>query len=334
MSSRKLQEANEDIQIEGQEPLFPTDLKYLLTFNDPDEMSSLAAEWGVEYCQASPGDFEGNIHAVQTGSFQIIRESWSPGIFIQGSIPQKTTVFSMCKNKTEPPVWQHAPLDSNELAMLSESDEIDFYSKSPQELLFLSIDIELLNRYSVALLGKEFEYIQSSSCRFKINDESTSREFLHYWDYIINLSLSPNIDLQDAGYLKKIEDDILSSIIYSIVTTDNSSNRAERQLAARLAKEFMIENKKKQIAILDICEAVGTTERTLHLGFKELYGISPKAFMKNLRLNYVRKELMQAEPGSTVIDVAYKWNFYHLSRFAKSYYQMFNEYPSETLKSR
>jgi len=99
-----------------------------------------------------------------------------------------------------------------------------------------------------------------------------------------------------------------------------------------MAKQYILENKNKLVSILDICKAVGATERTLHLGFKELYGITPKAFMKYLRLNNARKELLQSDLSTTVTDVAYRWKFYHLSRFARSYYETFGEKPSDTLK--
>jgi AraC family ethanolamine operon transcriptional activator len=105
----------------------------------------------------------------------------------------------------------------------------------------------------------------------------------------------------------------------------------ERHRAAIKAREFILENKNSLLKIFDICEAVGTTERTLHLGFKELYGVTPKVFLKYIRLNCARKDLLQPNPHTTVTSIAYKWKFYHLSRFAKQYCEMFGEFPSETL---
>jgi len=93
-----------------------------------------------------------------------------------------------------------------------------------------------------------------------------------------------------------------------------------------------MENEKKQFSILDICEAVGATKRTLYEGFRELYRVTPNAYLKYICLNNVRRELLGADLSTTVPDVVYKWKFYHLSRFAKSYDKMFGEYPSEALR--
>ena len=113
---------------------------------------------------------------------------------------------------------------------------------------------------------------------------------------------------------------------------DNPAPRTERHRAAKLARQYLVENSSNMVTILDVCDAVGTTERTLFKGFKELYGLTPKTYYKYLRLNNAKRDLLDAKLDTTVTKAAYKWKFYHLSRFANCYYEMFGVYPSETLK--
>jgi AraC family ethanolamine operon transcriptional activator len=47
----------------------------------------------------------------------------------------------------------------------------------------------------------------------------------------------------------------------------------------------------------------------------------------------VRRALREADPQrETVGDIAARWGFWHLSRFAADYKEMFGELPSNTLK--
>lgn len=73
--------------------------------------------------------------------------------------------------------------------------------------------------------------------------------------------------------------------------------------------------------------------RTLHASFQQTFGESPMSYLRRLRLDHVRSELLSSDPGTVrVTDVAMKWGFYHQSRFAQQYRERFNELPSATLR--
>lgn len=56
-------------------------------------------------------------------------------------------------------------------------------------------------------------------------------------------------------------------------------------------------------------------------------------YLRRLRLEKVHEELSAAEPDlASVTEVATRWGFVHLGRFAAAYYRAFGEFPSETLR--
>ncbi|MEV8314451.1 AraC family transcriptional regulator [Streptomyces sp. NPDC059900] len=74
--------------------------------------------------------------------------------------------------------------------------------------------------------------------------------------------------------------------------------------------------------------------RWLQEAFRRYVGMSPMAYVRDVRLTRVRDELRAAEPGSlSVSEVAHRWGFSHLGRFAEQYHARFGELPSETLRS-
>lgn len=82
----------------------------------------------------------------------------------------------------------------------------------------------------------------------------------------------------------------------------------------------------------DIATAAGIGVRTLHQAFQRELGMSPMAFVRSVRLEQVRDELLRLPPyPGAVAEVALRAGFAHLGRFSAAYAERFGELPSETL---
>jgi AraC-like DNA-binding protein len=71
--------------------------------------------------------------------------------------------------------------------------------------------------------------------------------------------------------------------------------------------------------------------RSLYAGFKEYLGVSPMQYLRDLRMECARTELMSGE-ASNVSGVALRWGFAHLGRFSNDYKLRYGETPSQTLR--
>jgi len=78
----------------------------------------------------------------------------------------------------------------------------------------------------------------------------------------------------------------------------------------------------------------GVSERSVYDAFRRRLGISPMAYVRQVRLDRARQELLDLEPSraATVIDVAIRHGFAHGGRFAAAYRARFGESPSQTLR--
>ncbi|MFJ3901806.1 AraC family transcriptional regulator [Streptomyces sp. NPDC090025] len=73
--------------------------------------------------------------------------------------------------------------------------------------------------------------------------------------------------------------------------------------------------------------------RRLQESFREYVGMSPMAFVREVRLEKVREELRAGDQdGLSVGEVAWRWGFTHPGRFAAQYRARFGEAPSRTLR--
>jgi len=86
------------------------------------------------------------------------------------------------------------------------------------------------------------------------------------------------------------------------------------------------------VTLADLCEASGVSERRVRSAFYECYQMSPTAYLRVTALNAVRRELVEGPhlPGA-VSRTAADWGFWHLSRFAAQYRELFGESPRHTL---
>ncbi|CAG2137465.1 transcriptional regulator EutR [compost metagenome] len=84
--------------------------------------------------------------------------------------------------------------------------------------------------------------------------------------------------------------------------------------------------------VMTLCQALHVSRATLQRAFQRHYGMSPLAYLRIRRLNGARRALQAGRGTSaTVSSVAMHWGFFHLSRFAQDYCQLFGELPSTTL---
>jgi transcriptional regulator GlxA family with amidase domain len=90
----------------------------------------------------------------------------------------------------------------------------------------------------------------------------------------------------------------------------------------------------ENLSIGSICQETRTSWRTLDRAFKEAFGLGPKRYYLNLRLNRVRAQLISDGDCSSISDAANEFGFWHLGEFAREYTNLFGELPSDTVKRR
>jgi AraC-like DNA-binding protein len=88
------------------------------------------------------------------------------------------------------------------------------------------------------------------------------------------------------------------------------------------------------LSVTDMALEAGTSARSLQAAFTEHLGISPMAYLRKVRLARAHADLQAAETGDgqSVADIAYRWGFGHVPRFAAAYRERYGCAPSQTLR--
>jgi AraC-like DNA-binding protein len=88
------------------------------------------------------------------------------------------------------------------------------------------------------------------------------------------------------------------------------------------------------VTMADLVAASQVPARTLLQHFRDFKGMSPMQYLREARLERVRRELLAANPEESITAVATNWGFTHLGRFAVNYRRRFGERPSDTLRRK
>jgi len=106
------------------------------------------------------------------------------------------------------------------------------------------------------------------------------------------------------------------------------------QATVRRAVAFLEANPDLDLGIVEIARAAHVSVRTLQLAFRRHLDTTPMTYLRRVRLDRIRAELLLADPvgGPTVTQIAARWGFSDLGRLSSHYRRMYGESPSATLR--
>lgn len=105
----------------------------------------------------------------------------------------------------------------------------------------------------------------------------------------------------------------------------------------RRAQEYILAHYDEPITIDTLARHAAISGRSLHKGFQQYVGTSPMGFLRLVRLQKVREQLLRArQAGQTVhvTRVALNAGFSHLGHFSRVYRAQFGETPTQTMAAR
>lgn len=101
----------------------------------------------------------------------------------------------------------------------------------------------------------------------------------------------------------------------------------------RRAMAFIDEFAGHDISAVDIAAGAHVTLRAVQHAFQRHLGTTPMAYLRRVRLDRARQELLAASPAhATVTQIANRWGFSSPSRFTAHYRAAYDELPRETLR--
>jgi methylphosphotriester-DNA--protein-cysteine methyltransferase len=125
---------------------------------------------------------------------------------------------------------------------------------------------------------------------------------------------------------------VLNGLSHSVGTEESQNRKSNRAL--RLVLDYVNATPSEEISAVGLCTLADCSQRWLEQCFKKRFGVTPKAYVKFIRLARLRQDLLQSShaENQTVIDLASAYGFWHMGQLAADYRKVYGELPSATLK--
>ena len=304
------------------------------SFSDFDDFAHTVQAFDLDFQQLDMGDFKANLIQLATGNKSLLSYfQFNRRLDQRGSPPQENWTFAIFSEQSTPIIWHEQEISNNTIVIYKPGADVDCVSRPGFEVFTVSYPEEHLNWISTYLDLPEIKKLVRDSDNFECStfDLFKSRKMLHQ---IIGDLRHPSKQTDNTSLINDLDVNLPEQILLTLArswsektTSPNISKRSIRRI-----KDYLIEFPHEPVTVNQLCTITRVSRRTLQYAFQEHYGMSPKTYLNNYRLNGVRRELRKRAPFKTKVnDVASLWGFWHMGQFAADYRKVFGELPSETL---
>ncbi len=291
----------------------------------------------MECFQLSRGKRLGQLDCLDLGNTRIVREYQHATVQKIGATPGNLCTLSFCTLDRDLRFSEHDAGDVDTVFFLSENSEFDIHVPAGVQTTYISLDQDEFLSAARVLNPAQWETAPQGVQPLRSNHKALFSDAVEIWFKTASVAARQG-GAMDADVMRRL---LLQTMLQVATTTipDDAGTvpAAARVRALRICRQACAFAEDRLEAddlptIVDLCTAVGVSERTLQYAFRSYVGMSPLVYLRLLRLNRVRTTLIEASPGEmTVTEAAMRYGFLHLSRFARDYRHAFDESPSETL---
>ncbi len=306
--------------------------------DDFDELSSAFFQWDHRLEQLDRGRFQGRLSFADLEQIQLFDIESNRCIRSRGLRKPETVAISPVLAENAGARWRGRELRPGMVNIAGAGIEVDHTSCSRDyRQTALAIHVELLNRTAEGLIGLDWDTLRQGIHAFQLEPETAVALATRWRHCLKRLEASPSGLDDELQCIDPIElaSDLLRTLCGGRIVDPFRTTPFQRQRVVRQAEEFALADPDVRVSILQLCEHTGVSERTLHYAFMEVTGLSPKDYLKTIRLNLARRQLIAIGPGRGHIQqIAFGLGFTRPGAFAADYHRLFGEFPRTTIHRR
>ena len=304
-------------------------------FDNFEAFSRVVQGWGLVFNQLDCGRFKADLQQVATPEILITDAHFNRRLKQGGNQPSGMRTFVIMAESATPFIWRKQQVAKNSLIVFPRGAELDATSLKGFHVYTLSLAEHLIeekiHQDKNPVLAIKLK--QGGVLRAKTSKLQSLRCFV--MNVISEVRQRPEI-LPQPAFQKRLSDE-LSNHIFDILDIGEESSLTlpfrKRARIVQSVEEWLRETEPENYSVNNLCRTFHLNERTLRRVFEEWYGVSPQQYLIAVRLNGARRELYAEHAAHTQIrDIANRWGFWHMGKFAGYYRRQFLELPSETLR--
>ncbi len=317
------------------QPLLDTEPRAVsLRFRDFDEFSASNGVLEIEFLQLASAPVDQRMLRVSLDRMVLMRGWESTAYLTRSTIPPGTPTLVFQLTTTGVSFWCGHEVNQRSLQLYQSGAEHIGRSTGGSVWAAIFFQADALREASLALRGVLPAAHPSGSALLE-PDPSALGALRCAVQQAFRVAESVPQLLETAAVRRSLEEAIFTAGIAAIdpqherITPDGAMISHQRVVSR--AEEALAANLDSPIYLSDLCKATGVSERTVRNSFQSLYQVAPIRLLHLRRLHQVRRALRR-DARASVTEVAVRFGFGNLGRFAVEYRQLFGESPSHTLR--
>lgn len=309
------------------------------SFNDVHQHARAIPGWTQEYDQLSRGPLNSSLRQVSTQTFQMFQEVMNRQVVQRGHCPPQRMCLAVSETALETSTVRTLRPPSSRVVLLRNSEAFMLHAPEGLSLVAANVDFERFMQMAELHLSPCQAALAKSATGLSVTTEAAAR-LKHTLSLILRQSGLQSERKAPTASLDKVMDEVLLNAFLDLFAamgdadTQTRCNSSVSQYMVRRSRELVEGNICSPLSILDLCAKLRVSRRTLQASFQRVAGIGPLEYLRNLRLNAVRRRLSTTTAQELHVgDAAAEMGFFHLSHFARHYKQLFDELPSDTCRA-
>jgi AraC-like DNA-binding protein len=303
------------------------------SFTDPDEYAATARATRVELTISKRGPFNAKLIRIDLHRLWMQRYTDNlPRIGYWANVPGRAIISF----RIEPgPSLRSSGVEMAASKIFRRSEAQEYFQQSSGSACFgsMSLPVEEMVSAGAAIAGCDLTPPKDTLVVTPAPSAMARLQGLHAAAAVLAENTPEIIANPDAahGLDQALIEALAGCLSEGEVREDRSAERRHTLIMRRFHRA-VAENPDQPLYIPELCAAIGASGRTLGICCQEQLGMSPKQYLTLRRLHLARRALRDNAPGmTTVTDIATRYGFWQLGRFAAKYKSLFAESPSATL---
>jgi len=306
------------------------------SYSNPGQYQSKGYGAQVDFVFGKWGDFKARLTWVELRHLHLFHSQENlPRVSYVSLTPER--VFIAFPTHSDPPqIWGGVKLTSGDIVIHGRGERMHQRTMAASRWGFVSLTPERLVTYCKSIAG--LDLVPPPVGRVLRPSKSAKALLLRLHAQACQLAETRPAIIAHREIARALEQDLVRALVNCLTASEIHDHAVARRHHWSIMAQFedaLAVLFDRRMHVSDLCAAMGVPERTLRGCCAEVLGMGPSRYLRLRQLNMVHATLRRADPETTsVSEVARRFGFSELGRFAATYRTVFDETPSTTLRSR
>jgi AraC-like DNA-binding protein len=302
-------------------------------FNDPDDYRTSLGDAGIELGLVCTGKFQARLTRVALCQLHLLQGCESIARIAHLRLTPRFAFVTFPIDGDSLMTWAGMPLRRDEILFHGRGEHLHQRTIGACRwgAIFLKPDHLLANGRALV----EQDLVPPPAGRVVRSSPSAASRLRHLHNTACRLAETKPGVIAHPEVARALDQDLIHALVNCLAEGEAVADSRTRRRHARIMAQFeelLASQGAAQMPMPELCRIMEVSERALRICCAEFLGMSPDRYRRLRRMHAAHSALRHADSKTGVAEIARRYGFSELGRFATAYRALFGERPSNTLR--